>query len=83
MNQQQQRKWYHEDMAQYAAFLSTGVLTEMRSRILSSNINKEKLQLTESTERMRAFFEREIKRYTNRKQIMKKKQEETTDLLQL
>ena len=37
--------------------------------------------LGESTERMKQFFEREVKRYENRKQIMKKKQDEGTGML--
>jgi hypothetical protein len=53
----------------------------MKRRILSSNIQKEKLKLDESTERMKQFFKREIKRYTKRKDSMKLKQQkqETTD----
>ena len=63
-------------MSELAGQLSKGVLNEMKNRIVSSNIKKEKLVLGESTDRMKQFFEREVKRYENRKQIMKKKQEE-------
>ena len=71
----QQQKWWHRSMSELAEQLSTGVLNEMRNRILSSHIKKEKLELGESTQRMREFFEREIKRYSTRKENMKKKQE--------
>jgi hypothetical protein len=84
MNKTQTAKsnqWWHDDMSMHATQLSKGVLTEMKRRILSSNIQKEKLQLNESTERMKQFFLREIKRYTKRKDSMKLKQQqqETTD----
>jgi hypothetical protein len=60
-------QWWHEDMTNHAAQLSKGVLNEMKRRIQTSNIQKEELQLDENTERMKQFFEREIKRYTKRK----------------
>lgn len=66
--------WWHDDMSPYAQQLSNGVLNEMKRRILTSNIQKEKLQLDESTNRMKQFFEREIKRYSNRKEKMKQKE---------
>ena len=69
-------------MSQYAEQVSKGVLNEMKRRIMTSNIQKEKLQLDESTERMRQFFEREIKRYSTRKDNMKKKSEETDEKLE-
>ena len=69
-------------MSQYAEQVSKGVLNEMKRRIMTSNIQKEKLQLDESTERMRQFFEREIKRYSTRKDNMKKKAEETDEKLE-
>ena len=63
-------------MSELAGQLSKGVLNEMKSRIVSSNIKKERLVLGESTERMKQFFEREVKRYEIRKQNMQKKQDE-------
>jgi hypothetical protein len=68
-------QWWHDDMASHAAQLSNGVLNEMKRRIQTSNIQKEKLQLGENTERMTQFFEREVKRYTKRKEAMRLKQE--------
>jgi hypothetical protein len=69
-------QWWHDDMTSHAAQLSKGVLNEMKRRIQMSNIQKEKLQLDENTERMKQFFEREIKRYTKRKETMRFKQEQ-------
>ena len=66
-------------MSEYAEQLSKGVLNEMKNRILKSNIQKEKLQLNESTDRMKQFFEREIKRYQNRKENMKRNSSTTLD----
>jgi hypothetical protein len=34
-------QWWHDDMTSHATQLSKGVLTEMKRRILSSNIQKE------------------------------------------
>jgi hypothetical protein len=68
-------QWWHDDMTSHAAQLSNGVLNEMKRRIQTSNIQKEKLQLGENTERMTQFFEREVKRYTKRKETMRLKQE--------
>ena len=59
-------RWWHADMQSLASQLSSGVLKEMKKRILTSNIQKEKLALNESTQRMRDFFGREISRYTKR-----------------
>jgi hypothetical protein len=70
-------------MSELAAQLSNGVQNEMRRRITTSNIKKEKLQLHESTVRMKQFFEREIKRYNTRKNNMKKKQQQESDLLDM
>lgn len=69
-------KWWHPCMAALAAKLSAGVLNEMRRRISTSNIQKEKLVLDEDTDRMRSFFDREIQRYTTRQtnQQQKRKQ---------
>jgi hypothetical protein len=66
-------QWWHDDMSPYASQLSKGVLNEMRHRILTSNIQKEKLERTESTDRMKAFFKKEIVRYSKRKENLKKK----------
>ena len=68
--------WWHQDLATLAASLSKGVLNEMKRRILTSNIQKEKLTLNESSDRMKSFFEREIIRYGNRKAAMKQKQQQ-------
>ena len=62
-------------MTSQAAQLSNGVLNEMKRRIQTSNIQKEKLQLGENTERMTQFFEREVRRYTKRKETMRLRQE--------
>ncbi len=69
-------QWWHDDMTNHAAQLSKGVLNEMKRRIQTSNIQKEKVQLDENTERMKKFFEREIKRYTKRKAAMRHKQQQ-------
>jgi flagellar biosynthesis component FlhA len=82
MNKEQQQ-WWHDDMSELASQLSNGVQNEMRRRITTSNIKKEKLQLGETTDRMKQFFEREIKRYNTRKNNMKKKQQEESDLLDM
>ena len=66
-------KWWHNDMSEIASQLSQGVLKEMKHRILTSNIQKEKLTLNESSPRMKAFFEKELIRYTNRKESLKQK----------
>jgi hypothetical protein len=60
-------QWWHAEMTSHAAQLSKGVLTEMKRRVQTSNIQKEKLQLNRNTERPKQFFERDIKRYTKRK----------------
>ena len=70
-------QWWHDDMTSLAAQLSQGILNEMKRRITSSKINKEKLKLNESTDRMKSFFEREITRYTNRMEALKQKKIET------
>jgi hypothetical protein len=67
-------QWWHDDITNLAAQLSRGVLNEMKRRIQTSNIQKEKLQLNENTERMRQFFMREVRRYTKRKETMRLKQ---------
>ena len=67
--------WWHPSMNEMASELSKGVLNEMKRRILTSNIMKEKLTLNEKCHRMRQFFEREIARYTKRKAAMQEKQQ--------
>jgi hypothetical protein len=68
-----QKEWWHQDMDMLANQLTKGVLNEMKKRITRSRIQNERLELNENTERMKAFFEREITRYNKRKQYMKKK----------
>jgi hypothetical protein len=64
----------NDSMSALASQLGKGVLNEMKIRILTSNIKKEKLKLTDSSQSMKPFFERENKRYETRKQNTKKKQ---------
>jgi hypothetical protein len=40
---EQQQKWWHDSMSALASQLRKGVLNEMKTRILTSNIKKEKL----------------------------------------
>ena len=72
--------WWHEDMRHLASQLTGGVLSEMKRRIMSSNIQKEKLRLGESSHRMKQFFKREIQRYNTRKQRQTAKLDETEQL---
>jgi hypothetical protein len=67
-------------MSSFASQLSSGVLNEMKRRILSSNIQKEKLALNESGDRMKRFFQREIERYKKRKDAMNQKQKQSDQL---
>jgi hypothetical protein len=62
------QQWWHDDMSSLAEQLGKGALTEMYRRILTSNIQREKLKPDESTDRMRSFFDREIQRFQKRKQ---------------
>jgi hypothetical protein len=55
-------------MSVLASQLSKGVLNEMKTMILTSNIKKDKLKLTDSSQSMTEFFEREKKRYETRTQ---------------
>ena len=71
MSKTENEQWWHNDMSPLASQLSKGVLNEMKHRILKSNIQKEKLTLNESTQRMKNFFERELARYKNRKESLK------------
>ena len=72
-NSDSSEKWYHPAMEEMASKLSTGVLNEMKRRITTSNIKKEKLELNENTDRMRSFFERELSRYTKRKEALQQR----------
>ena len=74
--------WWSPALNVLAEKLSQGCLNEMKRRILKSNIQKQKLKLNEDTQRMRDFFEREIKRHNNRKQKLTERKEQNR-LLQL
>ena len=74
--------WWHPSLTILADQLSKGVLNEMKNRILTSNIQKEKLQLNEDTDRMKDFFTREIQRFNNRKDNIKVKQQTTEHHIQ-
>jgi hypothetical protein len=67
-SEQSNTEWWNQTMNELAIQLSKGILNEMKKRILTSNIKKEKLQLNEHTDRMKEFFQREIERYKKRKQ---------------
>jgi hypothetical protein len=73
--------WYHDNLSELASQLSKGILTEMKRRIHTSNIQREKLELNEDTDRMRSFFEREITRYSKRKEATRLKQTSTKDVI--
>lgn len=74
--------WWHDKIQPLADQLSKGILAEMKRRILTSNIQKEKLELNEDTARMRQFFEREICRYQKRKQyVQNQKQQDHMQLI--
>jgi hypothetical protein len=73
--------WWHDNFTELAAQLSRGVLTEMKRRIQTSNIQREKLQLDEDSPNMRSFFEREIKRYNKRKEATRLKQTDIKDII--
>ena len=73
-------KWWHPALSTVATKLSQGVLNEMKKRILSSNIQKEKLTLAEDSPAMRSFFDREIARYTKRKETLNHKNNEHEQL---
>jgi hypothetical protein len=73
-------QWWHDDMSEKAAKLSKGVLNEMKHRIETTNINKEKLTLDESTDRMSEFFDKNIERYEKRMESVKKKREEALSI---
>ena len=76
MSNENNQTWWNAAMQHLAVQLSKGVLNEMKQRILKTNIKKERLALDENTDRMRDFFDREIRRYNNRKEATKLKQQE-------
>ena len=59
-------QWWAPALNAVAAQLSAGVLDEMKRRIQHTNIQKARLALNEDTERMKAFFERELARFKRR-----------------
>ena len=61
--------WWSPALNVLAEKLSQGCLNDMKRRILKSNIQKQKLKLNEDTQRMRDFFEREIKRHNKETKI--------------
>lgn len=72
--------WWNPALNVFAEQLSKGVLNEMKKRIQTSNIKKEKLQLNEDTKRMREFFEREIERHNKRKAKLKQKRDDIQNI---
>jgi len=66
-------QWWDNTFSNLAENLTVGVLNEMKKRILNTKIKGEKLELEENSTRMRQFFERETKRYENRKSNLIKK----------
>ena len=73
--------WWHDNLTGLAAQLSKGVLTEMKRRIQTSNIQREKLQLDKDSQSMRSFFDREIKRFSKRKEATRFKQADLKDIM--
>jgi len=74
--QTSQSQWWHADLNHLASQLSRGMLNDMKRRILTSNIKKEKLTLNENGERIKEFFEREISRYQRRQASLTAKKRE-------
>jgi hypothetical protein len=68
--------WWHPDNNDLAQQLSVGILNELKHRITHTNIKREKLQLHESSERIRQLFQREIARYTKRLDAAAKKKQD-------
>jgi hypothetical protein len=73
-------QWWHDEMSEKAAALSNGVLNEMKRRIETTNICKEKLTLNESSLRMKIFFDKETARYEKRIEAVNKKHEEAKSI---
>jgi hypothetical protein len=69
-------KWWHSDNDDLTTQLSPGILNELQQRILHTNIQREKLQLNESSERIRQLFQREIQRYNKRMDAVQKKKKD-------
>ena len=67
--------WWHPTLNVLAEQLSKGCLNEMKRRIQTSNIKREKLKINEDSQRMREFFQREIKRHHKRKTKLKQRQQ--------
>jgi hypothetical protein len=80
MNDKIVEQWWHDSMSPHAVLLSNSVLNEMKRRIETTNIRKQKLALDEDTDRMTAFFKAEINRYQKRKEAQKKRQAELDKL---
>jgi hypothetical protein len=64
-NIQNTQGWWNPTMGELAKQLSKGILNEMKKRILTSNIKKEKLQLNEQSDRMKDFFQRKLRDIRN------------------
>lgn len=79
-NNEKEDVWWHPELNDVAELVPAAQRSEMKQRILSSNIRKEKLALNENTERMRDFFEREIRRYNNRRRGQGLKRQLRSDL---
>ena len=72
--------WWNPALNIFATQLSKGMLNEMKKRIETSNIKKEKLMPNEDSPRMRAFFEREIGRFERRKASVQSQQDQAVAL---
>ena len=72
--------WWNPTLNTLASQLSRGILNEMKKRITTSNIRKEKLEPTEDSQRMKEFFSREIGRYERRKLTTRIKQDQARTL---
>jgi len=59
--------WWNPVFNDLATELTPGILAEMKTRVENTHIQKQKLQLSEETPRMKEFFEREVRRYHKRK----------------
>ena len=85
-NEKVNSKWWSDSFDYLAEKLSSGVKNEMLKRITTSNIQKQKLNPNENSERMKQFFVREIDRYEKRKkkhdEMQQKKDLEITTLKQ-
>ena len=57
------KQWWHDSMQSLADQLSSRDLYDMRKRIMTKLVRKEKLKLNENTTRMRNYFRRVLARY--------------------